>query len=229
VFKLIFLSFLVLQYVTSFGDAAKAWEPEARTDAWWVQLHQHFLDETKKDASTIQVVFYGDSITQGWNGNSVWQKHYAPLHAVKYGIGGDRTQHLVWRMENGEIDGLHPKVVVLKIGTNNMGDTDENIAHGIKQILDILKMKLPNTKVLLLGILPRGDDNLNKHIRNINSIISHYADGNSVQFLDMYSHFVDEMGHVIPTLYVPDKLHLALPGYEMWAQTMDPLLHKMLM
>src|SRR5439155_23399802 len=101
---------------------------------------------TKTHASAIQIVFYGDSITHGWSygGKGVWKVHYAPLHAVNYGISGDRTQHVIWRMKNGEIDGLHPKVLVLMIGTNNLGfgHTDEQVAQGIKEIIHIVHQKL---------------------------------------------------------------------------------------
>jgi len=227
--KIIFFSVFVVQSVF----AVHPWEPEARTDAWWVQRHDSFLAETKKDGSTIQVIFYGDSITEGWKGEgqAVWTEYYGNSHAVNYGIGGDQTQHLVWRINNGEVDGLHPKLVVLKIGTNNLGgNTDEDIAKGIHQIIMDLEKKLPSAKVLLLGILPRGDANnaFDPRIKHINTIIKTYADGNKVQFLDMGPQFEDTTGHVHANLYVPDKLHLNKEGYSVWAKTMAPLFDKML-
>jgi hypothetical protein len=109
---------LLLQYV-HLSQSVNAWEPEARD----VDRHRKFLNETKTLGSSIQLIFYGDSITNGWEwyGQSTWNAHYGSMHAVNYGIAGDRTQHLIWRIENGEVAGLKPKVVVLMIGTNNLG------------------------------------------------------------------------------------------------------------
>ena len=99
--------------------AGVPWIAEPRPDTWWKQRHEGLLNLTHKHAADIKVVFLGDSITEGWagNGKKIWDAHYAPRHAYNYGIGGDRTEHILWRIANGEFDHVKPKLVVLKIGT----------------------------------------------------------------------------------------------------------------
>ena len=212
---------------------AHPWEPEERlNDKYWKTKHESFIATTKTKGKTIQVVFYGDSITHRWHeAMDIWNKYWGP-NAVNYGIDGDHTQHLIWRMQNGEIDGLNPKVVVLKIGTNNLGQAPPDIARGITTIVDGLRSKLPHTKVLLLGILPRGDKNTkvlqwDKEIRQINSITSKHADGKNVVYLDMGPHYYRDNTHYKAELYV-DGVHLTLQGYQAWADAMAPTLKKML-
>ena len=120
-----------------------------------MQLHEKFLAEAKQ--GKIDLLFLGDSITQGWHDNAVWKRFYGPRHAANFGIGGDRTEHVLWRLQHGEVDGIHPRVVVLMIGTNNSGDnTSGEIVAGIKAIVDELRKRLPDSKILLLGVFPRG-------------------------------------------------------------------------
>ncbi len=111
------LALILFQYIL-LSSAANPWEPVERN----VARHQKFLNETKSMGSSIKLIFYGDSITEGWEwaSQSIWNQHYGSMHAVNYGIGGDITQHVIWRINNGEVDGLTPKVVVLMIGTNNL-------------------------------------------------------------------------------------------------------------
>ena len=137
----------------------RAWQGPATVvprprEGSWMEMHKSFLVHAKK--GHIDLLFLGDSITQGWNENSVWQRFYGPRHAANFGIGGDRTQHVLWRIQNGELDGIEPKVTVLMIGTNNLhDDTPDEIAQGIKTIVAELRKRLPKTKVLLLGVFPR--------------------------------------------------------------------------
>src|SRR5262249_29418296 len=136
------------------GGTATQPKPREEESAW-VQLHQQFLERAR--AGKIDLLFLGDSITQGWGQNEAWKKHYGPRNAANFGIGGDRTQHVLWRLDSGEIDGIAPKVVVLMIGTNNVGSNKpEEIAEGVRAIVDKLRAKLPKSKILLLGIFPRG-------------------------------------------------------------------------
>ncbi len=202
----------------------------------WMQTHNGFVQRTKQGAAKqdINVIFFGDSITQGWGGDGkdVWDKTYAPLGAVNYGIGGDTTRQVLWRILNGEVEGLNPKLVVLKIGTNNLyndlnSGSDEEIADGITKIVSTLREKLPNTKILLLGVLPRQNDYFSGRAKRINEIIKKLDNGQTVRFLDMSDKFQTELGKVKPELYVPDQLHLAKPGYELWAATMKPLFDEM--
>src|SRR6478672_9961082 len=125
----------------------------------WMKRHESFNERVKQ--GNAELLFIGDSITQGWEGNgkAVWEEFYGKRNAVNLGIGGDRTQHVLWRLDHGNVDGINPKLAVLMIGTNNSGsNTSEQIAAGVKAIVEKLRTKLPNTKVLVLGIFPRADN-----------------------------------------------------------------------
>src|SRR5271163_766009 len=118
--------------------------PQPR-DGAWMEIHNSFLVLAKK--GHIDLLFLGDSITQGWHENSVWQRFYGPRHAANFGIGGDRTQHVLWRIQHGELDGIEPKATVIMIGTNNLGaDTPDEIAQGIKSIVAQVRRRLPKTR-----------------------------------------------------------------------------------
>jgi len=176
-------------------------------------------------------LFYGDSITEGWGGSGrpTYDQYYAPLGTANYGIGGDRTEHLVWRINNGEVDGLSPKLCVLKIGTNNLGsNNNEDIARGVQAVMDSLKMKLPNIKILLLGILPRNNADLTARTDAINVIIRSADNGNTTRFFDMRDTFYLGNGQFNTELYTADLLHLSAAGYQAWAQVMDPIFTEML-
>jgi len=137
-------------------------QTESFSNDWWLQLHEQKLLEKNRlvaAGTPPDVVFIGDSITQGWEneGRAVWQRHFA-RHALALGFGGDRTENVLWRLEQGEVDGISPKVVVLMIGTNNAGlRGPESTAAGVKHLLDQIRQRLPSTKVLLLAIFPRGE------------------------------------------------------------------------
>ena len=172
----------------------------------------------------MDLLFLGDSITDGsaGGGKAVWEKNYAPLKAANFGIGGDQTQHVLWRIQNGELDGIKPKVAVLMIGTNNLGgNTDEEIADGIKAIVAELHKQTPETKLLLLGVFPRGikaNDSNRARIKNINSIIAKLDDGGkTVKYLDIGDKFLEADG-TLPKSIMPDALHPNGKGYEIWAE-----------
>ena len=200
--------------------------------------HESFNEISKKGEA--QLVFLGDSITHGWEGRgkAVWEKCWAPLKAANFGIGGDRTEHVLWRLEHGNFDGLKPKLVVLMIGTNNTGHagrpqkelndavyqcTAEQTAEGVKRIVERLKQKCPGTKVLILGIFPRGADNNDKMRQQneaTNAIISKLADGSTVHYLDIGKTFLTPDG-VLSKDIMPDLLHPNEKGYEIWAQAIE--------
>ncbi len=193
-----------------------------------MDLHQKFLARTKK--GNVDLLFLGDSITQGWHDNSTWQRHYGPRNAANYGIGGDRTEHVLWRIQNGEIEGISPKLIVLMIGTNNSRDNSaDEIALGVKTIVKTLREKLPQTKILLLGIFPRGEkpnpqrDKLNQ----VNATISKLDDGAFVHYLDIGKAFLAEDGS-LPKNVMPDFLHLSPKGYQIWADAIEPTVWKLL-
>ena len=218
-------------------------KPEPR-DPNWVKRHEGFVAEAKKGG--IDVLFLGDSITDFWRtanpnrgGKNVWEREFAPLHAANFGISGDRTQHVLWRLDHGEVDGIDPKVVVLMIGTNNTGlerdkvtrrNTPEQTVEGVKAVVRELREKLPHAKILLLAIFPRGakpDDPQRQEVNAINREIVKLADGKTIQWLDLGPKFLAADG-TLPKEIMPDFLHPSEKGYEIWAAEMKPLLLQML-
>jgi beta-glucosidase len=181
----------------------------------------------------VDLIFIGDSITQGWetNGAEVWKKRFEPRHALNAGIGGDRTQHVLWRLDNGNVDNISPKLAVLMIGTNNFGDDPaEDIALGIKAIVDKLGGKLPTTKVLLLGVFPRGekpDDLLRAKNVYVNAIIKKLHDGKRVYYLDINHRLLKADGEQDRDI-MPDLVHLSPKGYEIWADALEPKVSELL-
>ncbi len=202
--------------------------------SWWMPRHLQKLEEVKAKKNA-QVIFIGDSITQGWekDGFNVWNHNYAKYNAVALGFGGDRTENVLWRLQQGEVDGLNPKVAVLMFGTNNTGHRQENpqtTAAGIKRNLDELQQRLPNTKILLLAIFPRDekpDGELRQINNGVNAIISGFADNKKIFFLDINKSFLDANG-VLPKTIMPDLLHPNEQGYEIWAKAMESTLHALL-
>ncbi|MGH7951449.1 MAG: GDSL-type esterase/lipase family protein [Limisphaerales bacterium] len=199
---------------------------------YYHKRHAQFMAINKKGG--VDLLFLGDSITDFWrnHGSNVWNKYYAPLHAANFGISGDRTQNVIWRIDHGELDGLKPKVIVLLIGTNNGNDNSPaEIAGGIRVILDKIHEKCPKTKVLLLGVFPRNRRNdTQKQIvapRKINILISQFGNGGAVRYLNINDKFLDKDGKV-PASIMPDFLHPNEHGYQIWAQAMNPTLMAMM-
>ena len=190
---------------------------------WWLKRHEQKLQETR--AGGVQLAFLGDSITQGWEttGKVAWEKHFGSRHAVNYGFGGDSTQHVLWRLQHGELDGLSPETIVLLIGTNNVrhGDfTAEEIAAGIAEIVRVLGEKCPKSRVLLLGLLPRGvtaADPLRIKCDAVNALLPALADGRRVEYLNANPALLEPNGH-LSTKIAPDLLHLSAEGYERLGQ-----------
>jgi lysophospholipase L1-like esterase len=228
---------LVLQVATVAAAAPAAEDPaqpapRTREYPWmstaaWKQRHEANLQRAKEGKADL--LFLGDSITEGWGNNAVWQKHYAPLNALNLGIGGDTTQNVLWRIMNGEIDGLAPKAAVVMIGTNNFGlhgDKPDDVARGVAAVVAALRTKLPGTKILLLGIFPRDaqpNAPIRKSLQAVNAQIAKLDNGKTVRFLDIGAKFCDEKG-ALPKDVMPDALHLSEKGYGIWAEAMDPLL-----
>tara|TARA_B100000029_G_scaffold408601_1_gene409912 strand:- start:41 stop:781 length:741 start_codon:yes stop_codon:yes gene_type:complete len=215
-------------------NPVKAVSPEPRKAAWWTKRHDAKIAALKKQ-DRVDLLMIGDSITHSWEskGKKTWAEYYADRNAFNIGYSGDRTEHVIWRLQHGEIDGISPKLAVIMIGTNNTGhrqDPPKDTAAGIKAILAILKKKLPKTKILLLGVFPRGatrDDKLRKINVGINQIIKSFADGQRVHFLDLSSTFLDDKGN-LPKSVMPDLLHPNEDGYGMWAKAQEPMIKKLL-
>jgi len=189
---------------------------------FWKQRHESFLARAKQ--GEVNIVFLGDSITQGWErrGKKVWQANFEPLKAVNFGIGGDRTENILWRItEGGELRSIEPKLAVVMIGTNNTKtNTAPEIVEGITAIVKELGKQKPNMKVLLLGIFPRSakaDDPLRQKIVAVNQEIARLHDGKRVFFLDIGKRFLQEDGTLTEEI-MPDLLHLSERGYEIWAE-----------
>jgi lysophospholipase L1-like esterase len=199
-------------------------------DAWWRQRHEGFNARVKQ--GNVDLVFLGDSITQGWEGaKDVWQKYYGHRNAVNLGIGGDQTGHVLWRLDHGNIDGISPKLAVLMIGTNNIGGyTPAEIAGGIKAIVEKLREKAPGTKVLVLGVFPRGataSDPLRQQQMAINKIIAKLADCKTVFFLDISPKFLSADGVLSKDVF-PDLVHLTPKSYQTWADAIEPTVVKLM-
>jgi lysophospholipase L1-like esterase len=204
----------------------------------WMARHEEFVAQAKKGG--IDILFLGDSITDFWRtrGINVWSKYYAPRHAANFGISGDRTQHVLWRIDHGELDGIHPKVVVLLIGTNNTGkerrsdkirNTVPQTIAGVQAVVADIRAKLPDSKILLLGIFPRGtlDDPQRAQVALINTVIAKLDDGKMVRFLDIGPKFLESDGTLLRSI-MPDLLHPNERGYQIWADAMNPTLDEMM-
>jgi lysophospholipase L1-like esterase len=229
-FTFAFMASLALGRAASLNDATTPAPRPAVTN--WLSRHEGFVELTKKGG--IDLLFLGDSITDNWRsrGKAVWEKFYAPRHAANFGIGGDRTQHVLWRIDHGELDGLNPKVIVLMIGTNNSGnDRPDAIVDAIKLMLARIHEKCPASKVLLLAIFPRNKpaDELRRMetIAKVNTSIAKLDNGNSVRFLDIGPKFLSADGNVHSDI-MPDFLHPNEKGYGIWAAAMEPLLEEMM-
>jgi lysophospholipase L1-like esterase len=206
-------------------------------DAGWMKRHEDFVKVAKR--GKVDVLFLGDSITDEWGGEGhsskaaggkVWSKYFVPLKAANFGIGGDRTQHLLWRISNGVLQGK-PKVAVLQIGTFNIrSNSPEQIAAGIKAIVHKIEELSPHTKILLLGVFPRGEEpntELRQIIAKINQIIAKLDDGERVKYLDLGAKLTQEDGTLIADV-MPDFLHLSQRGFEIWAEAIAPTVREML-
>jgi lysophospholipase L1-like esterase len=207
------------------------------------KMHASFLERGK--AGPVGVLMLGDSITEGWTkAPHVYERYYGKWEPANFGIGGDQTQHVVWRIANGELDGLHAKVVVLMIGTNNSAaHTGDEIAAANKKIIEMIHAKIPEAKVLLLAIFPR-DARRNPEglitdaaiadagkrmaaIDRANALLAKLDDGTNVRFLDVGDKFLGRDGK-IPWQIMPDQLHPTAAGYQLWAEAMQPLLTEMM-
>ncbi|HVC93557.1 MAG TPA: GDSL-type esterase/lipase family protein [Pirellulales bacterium] len=214
------------------ADEPATVKPAPRTDQGWKDRQEKINARAKQ--GDVGVIFLGDSITHGWEGNEaqpIWDKYFAPRKAMNAGIGGDRTQHVLWRLEHGNIEGIKPKVAVIMIGTNNSGsDSSEDIAAGITAIVERLRKELPEIKILLLGIFPRGpdaDDRLRKTNIGANQIVKELDDGKRVHYLDLSDKFLEADGSLSKEI-MPDLLHLSARGYQIWAESIDGKLAELL-
>ena len=207
----------------------------ADPNSWWMKRHAQKMELVKKGGS--KVVFIGDSITHFWEskGKKQWEQYFAgvPYNALDLGYSADRTEHVLWRLDNGELDGYEAKCVVLMIGTNNTGhntfekETPIDTIIGIRAVLDKIRAKQPKAKIVLCPIFPRGatpqDGN---RVRNavINREIQKFADGRTIFWCDFTDQFLLPDG-TLPAGVMPDRLHPGAYGYEVWASAIIPYIN----
>lgn len=206
--------------------------PVPRT-GWWLERFEEVNARVRR-AQDTELIFIGDSITQRWEwengGAAVWEEYYGHRKALNLGFGGDRTQNVLWRLEQGNIQGLNPKVAVLMIGTNNARhNTSEETATGIVAICRKLRSKLAETKILLLAIFPRGErpNELRAKNEGASRLARKIADGKMIHYLDIGSEFL-EPDESISKEMMFGYIHPTPKGYRVWAEAMEPKLAELL-
>jgi lysophospholipase L1-like esterase len=212
---------------------AEKYGKDGKINPGFIASHEKFVSIAKEGKA--QLVFLGDSITAGWagNGKEVWAKAFGAYTPANFGIGGDRTQHVLWRILNGELDGgIKPKAAVLMIGTNNSGsDSAEGIAKGVTAIVKTIREKQPQAKILLLAVFPRGEKASpnpgRDKLKQVNDIIAKLDDGKNVFFLDIGGKFLQPDGSLTKEI-MPDFLHLSPAGYQIWADAIGPKLAELM-
>jgi beta-glucosidase len=197
------------------------------------------LERATNNPGPCDLVFIGDSITQGWEGNgkNVWTNYYGHRKCLNFGVGGDRTEHVLWRFENGQLDGIKPKAAVLMIGTNNSNKnkdgteqySEAEILAGVQAIIQQIRVRLPETKLLVVGIFPRGKTFSTQRGKNlqVNQALAKVADGQMIHYVDFGSQLIEADGSIARTI-MPDALHLSEKGYEIWAEAIEPKLKELL-
>jgi lysophospholipase L1-like esterase len=220
---------------------ADAVKPVARTDANSKTAHEQLLEKAKK--GKIDVYFAGDSITRRWGATDYpdflanWKENFHGWNAANFGWGGDTVQNVLWRLVNGELDKVNPKVIVVMAGTNNIGGRAPaggeeakvtEIAEGLKAILDTCREKAPDAVVVLMGITPRNDSPAAKAIIDkVNERLAKRADGKKVRYLNINDKLADKDGKLLEGMS-PDRLHLSVKGYQVWADALKPVLNELL-
>jgi lysophospholipase L1-like esterase len=216
-------------------------QPVPRSDANSQKAHAQLLASRKK--GRIDVYFEGDSITRRWRATDYpqflanWNENFFGWNAANFGWGGDTIQNIWWRIQNGELDGVHPKVIVLLAGTNNLGNAPASAAKvaemgkGFQALLDTMRKKAPRATIILMGILPRSDGAkpaaVMPSINQINAQLAQLADGKTVRYLNINAKLADKDGKLFEGM-TSDGLHLSLKGYQVWADALKPLFRELL-
>jgi len=194
----------------------------------WFALHRSYVD--RANAGDVRLLFLGDSLIYGWlvDGLATWKSAFVPLGAEDFGIGGDRTDDVLWRIHHGELDRIAPRLVVLSIGTNDLGigrSVDETVA-GVVACVRAIRAKLPKTTAMVIGILPRGTGGPSAPMRrsatSVNARIAKLDDGRHVRYVDSSVVFLAPDGSIKPALFHPDRRHLSGAGYRAWSESLRP-------
>jgi lysophospholipase L1-like esterase len=221
--------------------APQAVQPSARTDRNSRIAHQQLLEKAHK--GRIGIYFVGDSITRRWGATDYpeflanWKRNFHGWNAANFGWGGDTIQNILWRLQNGELEGVHPRIFVVMAGTNNLGarritgGEDAQVARvstGLKAILDLCQRECPQAVIILMGITPRNDRmELMPIISKINERIAGLADGKKIRFLNLNAQLADHAG-VLRAGMSPDLLHLSAKAYQVWADALKPIFTEVL-
>jgi (4-O-methyl)-D-glucuronate---lignin esterase len=196
----------------------------------------------KRSRGRIDVYFVGDSITRRWGATDYpdllanWNANFFGWNAADFGWGADRVENILWRLENGELDGVNPRVIVILAGTNNVGARPgaagkvENITRGLQAVVEICRRKAPNATILLTAIFPRNDNMaVMPEIDRINANLARMADGSRVRFVNVNRRLADEDGRLFDGMMNErDKLHPTIKGYQVWADALKPILTELL-
>lgn len=226
-YLLLFIAFVCS--LTCFAQQESTTPVSRQHIKWW---KNRFVENSQKSKEgNYDIVFIGDSITDFWRntGSKEFQAYFSKYKTLNLGYSADRTEHVLWRLQNGEFDGANPKLIVLMIGTNNTGhrfkkETARDTADGIQAIIQLLRQKSPQSKILLFGIFPRAElvnDQLRQRNREVNKIISKYADNKHIFYLDINQKFLNK-DFSLPKKIMPDLLHPNAAGYQIWAEAIIP-------
>jgi lysophospholipase L1-like esterase len=222
-------------------DTAASVQAVARTDRNSQIAHRQLVEKAAK--GRIDIYFVGDSITRRWGATDYpeflanWNRNLQGWNAANFGWGGDTVQNILWRLENGEVDGVKPRIIVVMAGTNNLGGQQEftdkkakvtEVVKGLEAILDLCRQKAPQAVVLLMGITPRNDrPSILPTIDQINAQLERLADGKKVRYLNINKKLADEAGVLLAGMS-PDGLHLSEKGYQVWADSLKPIFTEIL-
>lgn len=192
--------------------------------AAWDKMHAE--DAVVAQYDQVDVLFVGDSITAGWDWQ-IWEKNFKPLKAANFGIGGDNTGNVLWRLQHGAVGNIQPKLIVLLIGVNNIGgmqETPEQAAAGVTKVVQQLQLAWPNSKILLNAVFPfdqtSSSENRNK-VKKLNKIIAKLNNNNTIFFKDYGPLLLQKDGSISPDI-MADFLHPTPKGYQIWADAMTP-------
>jgi lysophospholipase L1-like esterase len=228
----------------SAGTAPTADQPTPRTDQNSQIAHAQLLEKARQ--GRIDVYFEGDSITRRWGTSDEqykdflanWRQNFFGWNAADFGWGGDTTQNILWRLNNGELDNVNPKIIVVMAGTNNVGKRSPegsedprvaDITRGIKAILDVCRKKAANATIVLMGITPRNDNLAVLPIINqVNANIARFADGKKIRYLNINDRLADKDGRLFDGMANRDGLHLDVKGYQVWADALKPIFTELL-
>jgi lysophospholipase L1-like esterase len=217
--------------------------PAPRTDTNSQTAHEQLLAKARQ--GRIDVYFEGDSITRRWGATDYpellenWKKNFFGWNAADFGWGADRVENILWRLENGELDDVNPKAIILLAGTNNVGNrippegieaAAANVTKGLEAVVRVMRSKAPNAVIVLMGIFPRNDNlAVMPEIERINSNLSAMADGRKIRYLNINDQLADHNGKLHDGMMNDrDKLHPLLNGYQVWADALKPLFTELL-